>query len=41
MSGVGSFGQDGISFVGLGPTVVSLGDLSEIRRQLRGFPLGW
>jgi hypothetical protein len=41
MTGVSSFGQDGISFLGLGPTVVSLGDLAEIRRQLRGFPLGW
>jgi WD40 repeat protein len=40
MSSVGSFGQDGTSFVGLGRTVVSLGDLSEIQRQLRGFSPG-
>jgi WD40 repeat protein len=41
MSSVGSFGLDRITFVGLGPTFVSLGDLAEIRRQLRGSPLGW
>jgi hypothetical protein len=41
MIAVGSFGLDGITFVGLGSTVVSLGDLAEIRRQFRGSPLGW
>jgi hypothetical protein len=44
MGPVGRFSQDGTSFVGMGGVqspVVFHGDLAEIRRQLRGFPLGW